>query len=489
MLKKEENIPPEIERFFKMFPGQTLLIKGKPGTGKTILSFEILKDICEEQNGLYLSTRVSPDKLHQLFPWIKNIVPAKNVVNATPGKILKALGTSSSLRSCPFDFGTALNFFKMLYEDAEDMDNPMVVIDSWDALLGYLKLEDEGASLAQSLCDFCREVGTHLIFVAETDNETPLDYIVDGVISTEMTNIPKEPWNRGIYDSELVTRTARQIELNKLRGVSIKQKNYIFTLEDGRFKYFPPMLRRPILHEIDAAPDIDGDHRSTGIKELDKITGGLEKGYLTLFEVGHGVGLRYVPFIEQIAMNLATKNVGVVRVRSVGAALTKGFESVPMMKGLYNFVPQTWLMWRLSQLFPTTKEYIDFLEATKKTSSEIMELSLMEARKVYTDFLEKVKKKHSEIAEFIGLDTFEVLYGVDNTLKLIDEAIARAAENKEILVGVVKRGMRSIEMITRLVNAHFVFKDLMGALFIYGVQPRTELYNVAFSEKGDLSLP
>jgi len=53
-LEGERKHTPEILRFFQMFPGQTLLIEGRPGTGKTILSLEILRE-----NGLYVSTRVT----------------------------------------------------------------------------------------------------------------------------------------------------------------------------------------------------------------------------------------------------------------------------------------------------------------------------------------------------------------------------------------------------------------------------------------------
>jgi hypothetical protein len=73
------------------------------------------------------------------------------------------------------DFGSALTFFKTLYEDAEDMKNPMVVIDSWDAVLNYINLKDQGVALTQSLCELCHEVGTHLILVSETVDQTQLE--------------------------------------------------------------------------------------------------------------------------------------------------------------------------------------------------------------------------------------------------------------------------------------------------------------------------
>jgi hypothetical protein len=183
-------------------------------------------------------------------------------------------------------------------------------------------------------------------------------------------------------------------------------------------------------------------------------------------------------------MNLSNQGLGVVRVRSEGASLPKDSGRNNKTDGIYQFKPKTWITWRLEKLFPTSKEYIDFLEVTKKESSEILELSLMESRKEYAEFLEQLKEKHSNIAEFLGLDTYETLYGAENTLKLLDEAISRAVENNEILIAVVKRGMKSVEMITKLANVHFVFKDIMGSLFIYGVQPRTGIYNISSDEQG-----
>lgn len=474
---------PEMKAFFKLLPGQTLLIRGQPGTGKTILSFEILKEICDERNGLYVSTRISPDKLYELFPWIKNIVPKKNIINATPSRVLRAIGSELRLRRRPFDFGSALDFFKMLFDDAEEMDNPVVVIDSWDAVLNHIDLEDKGAALTQSLCEFCHEVGTHLILVSESAHQTALDYIVDGVVSLSDIEVHGEAAGGQVYSEQLESRTTRQIGIDKLRGVKREQKNYVFTLENGRFRYFPPYR---IMSSSKAEPlsDIDESHRSSGIRDLDLISGGLEKCGLTLFVVEHGVGLRYVPFLDQIAMNLSAKNVGVSRLRSVGAALPREYETIRNVDSIYQFKPKTWLTWRLEKLFPTTREYMNFLEITKKEDHEIVELSLMESRKEYLEFLEQLRKKHSTVVEFLGLDTLETLYGAENTLKLVDEAIERAVDNNEILIAVVKRGMKSVEMITKLANTHFVFKDIVGSLFIYGVQPRTGLYNISSDESG-----
>lgn len=478
------NIPAEIIEFFNVFPGQTLLIKGKPGTGKTILSLEILKEICEERNGLYVSTRVTPEKLYNLFPWIKDIVPERNLVNATPKKLNERFTSPRHFPDQLFDYDTALNFFRILYEDAEEMDNPVVVIDSWDALLGYLNLqENSSVSFTQSICNFCHDVGTHLILIAETNGPTVLDYIVDGIVTLLDTNVRGEGTDGQAYMEYSKARMLREIRIDKLRGVRRRRRSYAFTLNNGQFRHFPPYDKMRIV-EIEPIPDIDEIHRSSGIRDFDKITGGLEKGGLTLFIVEHGVGLRYVPFLDQIAINLSLKNIGVARLRSVGSALPEDYLLEKKYEGIYFYKPESWITWRLEKLFHSAEEYRKFLETVRKDRFDLMEFSLMEARKAYLNFLDDLRRKHPTVVEFLGLDTFGILYGSENTLKLLDEAISRASQNNEILIAVAKRGMESIEMITQLAAACFVFKDILGSLFIYGEQPRTGLYNISSDEKG-----
>jgi len=349
-------------------------------------------------------------------------------------------------------------------------------------VLNYVNLKDQDTTLTQSLCELCHEVGTHLILVSETADQTPLDFIVDGVVKLSDVEIRGEAMGGQVYSEQLSSRTARLIELNKLRGVKRGQKSYVFTLHNGRFRSFLPytVQTTPRLEPI---PDIDKNHRSTGIKDLDNIIGGLKRGSLTLFEIEYGVGLRYIPFLDQIAMNLSSNNIGVVRIRSAGVSSTLE-NKIPEAMGVYQFKPKTWITWRLEKLFPTSREYLDFFEVIKKESSEILELSLMESRKEYAEFLEQKGESHPSVAEFIGLDTFEILYGADNTLKLLDEAVSRAIESNEVLIAVVKRGMKSVEMVTKIADAHIIFKDIVGSLFIYGVQPRTGLYNVSSDEQG-----
>ena len=47
---EQPSIHKEVKEFFHVDKGQTLLIKGMPGTGKTTLALEIMSSLCEERN-------------------------------------------------------------------------------------------------------------------------------------------------------------------------------------------------------------------------------------------------------------------------------------------------------------------------------------------------------------------------------------------------------------------------------------------------------
>lgn len=449
------HIPTEIKDFFQVEEGQTLLIKGLPGTGKTTLALEIMQTLCEKNNGMYISTRVDPTRLYATHSWIKEALPPKNVINATQTKLLESLkGAGRNLTN----YYAVLDFFKVFFDEAEDMDNPMIIIDSWDAVLNYTSqlIGDAQHSFEQNICEFARDLDTHLIFVSEFSNVMPLDYIVDGVVTMENLNI----LGGFGYDerSGMRTRYARQIRLEKLRGVEIRQKTYTATLHGGRFRYFEPYREHRdarIGGDMIRVPDPSEGRISTGIPDLDDITGGLKYGSCNVIEIDHGVGKRYYQILTALASNALKNGRGVFILPSIGYQLSSRDIFVP------------------TNVAVSQPEGGDPKEWGK------------EALQKWDELRERTGRP---ILNIIGLDALEFAFGYKDVLNLTNLMIRKWKETNDINILIVKTGQESLNMAIHTADTYYLVNELNGGLCLYGIIPRTEPFNMLLGDRNRISL-
>ncbi|HOO53764.1 MAG TPA: gas vesicle protein GvpD [Methanothrix sp.] len=451
------RIPSEIHDFFGVEEGQTLLIKGMPGTGKTTLALEIMNSVCSEMNGMYISTRVNPLRVYGMFPWIDEIIPPKNVVNATQKMLLDSLKNVGKEGS---SYEVVLDFFKTFLDQAEEMDDPMIVIDSWDAVINYTAhiLREAQHSLEQNICEFARDMGIHMIFVSESADLMPLDYIVDGVVTLKNVRMtaPLSGENR---PEGMTTRYAREIKLDKLRGVEIKQKIYTCTLHDGRFRYFEPAIENispqiSIVTDVDRISDPCDGCISTGISDFDKITGGLGFGSCNVLEIDHGVGKRYYQVLTALASNSVKNGRAVHIVPSIGYQLTP--RDV--------FVPSNVMVLEAGgdrdQWYETLFKHWDALRA--RTGQPILNV--------------------------MGLDSMEFAFGYERMLNATSRMFQKWKETSDVNVVVVKSGQKSIRMTSHIADTYFVIKELNGGICLYGLIPRTEPHYMVWDENNNIRL-
>ena len=135
-------------------------------------------------------------------------------------------------------------------------------------------------ALAAAVTELARHEGMNLIPVSERVGATPstLDYVVDGVVTL----------NRLTLDH----RTARELELEKLRGVWINQSRYPFAMESGRFQYIEPLKRERIEEPLRVKPLNTETHISTGSEDMDKLLdGGFERGSFKVIEMGDDMSI------------------------------------------------------------------------------------------------------------------------------------------------------------------------------------------------------
>lgn len=451
------RIPTEIKDFFQIEKGQTLLIKGLPGTGKTTLALEILNTLCEKSNGLYISTRVDPARLYATQPWIKDALPRKNVINATQTKLLESL---KGINRNVTNYYAVLDFFRVFFDEAEDMDNPMIIIDSWDAVLNYTAqyIGNAQHSFEQNICEFARDLDTHLIFVSEFSNVMPLDYIVDGVVTMENLMMLGGSSYERCMSGGIRTRYARQIKLEKLRGIEISQKTYTSTLHGGRFRYFEPYrVHRDarIGGDMIRVPDLAEDSISTGIPDFDTVTGGLKYGSCNVIEIDHGVGKRYYQILTALASNALKNGRGVFILPSIG----------------YQLSPR------------------DIFVPTNVAVSQPEEGDPKEwGREVLQKWDELRERTGRPILNIIGLDALEFAFGYKELLNLTNLMTRRWKETNDITVLIVKTGQESLNMAIHTADTYYLVNELNGGLCLYGIIPRTEPFNMLLEERNRISL-
>ena len=435
------KLPPELEEFL-LERSCTLLIKGLPGTGKTTLALEIINQLADKEKAAYFSSRVSKQRLFSQFPWIKEKIRPEHVVQ------IPLTVEDVRLSSVQYLIGQVSRTLREIGEG-------FLVLDSWDAFANELDYA-ERLKAEKTLISMADTTGSRLIFVSEQFDHLNLEYVVDGLVTLRQTWVFGErakTYERAEY---VERRSVRELEFEKLRGVPIKNRTYVFTLAGSRFTYIPPYEALTPLEPSTCVSELDKNRLSTGVKELDEITGGLVRGGIFLIEIEHGVGLRYLPLLHVIGRHTSSSERAVL--------------------ALLNFIP-----------LPT------FLE---EKPEERGILSIVYPEETYDDTAvayvreyESLKHRYGEVLEIIDLDAIETRFGSRRAVEFLIDAISRGFSDKMPVIVLVKGGMVSSGIASRLASQHIILKEMNGTLLLYGVSPRTGLYSIVSEDRKMRMIP
>ena len=347
---------------------------------------------------------------------------------------------------------------KMIWEMSEE--RPLLVVDSIDALSiatsNSSQWMENKFELERLLTDFARKVNADIIMVTEQIDLLALDYLVDGVVSLER--------------SEISERDIRKIHLHKLRGVELFQSKYPFTLQAGRFNNFSPFkvsypkdTIRPV-----PIPDPISSKISTGIPDFDAILdGGYQKGSFNLFEITTGVGDSFYSLLLPTFINHLNLDRGMLCMPSEGTSAETEMSMIFPFCGEDRFKGQ-FVGFEMRDFEGRIAPYVEPLSGNAAKDMEIIQLVKQEISAQFG----------GPVLDYIGLDTMEYNYGAKNIGSMIGQRASRSKTTQNVVLAVTKHGQRLTESVAHMATTHWKFENVDRSLVMYGIVPKTGMYVV-----------
>ena len=449
-------VPIELKEFFKQ-KGRILLIKGDAGTGKTLLGFRLLKEMLEHGEVIWVNSRVmdSADlsKLEEILPKEKRFDTTKSenfkeTANLKNNKDINEEQQNDKGYPC-------FEVIKMLYDEIKEIDNPMVVIDSFEGLTTDL-IESEKEHLRTFFIRLARDTNTNMAIIMETPVKNPLDYLADGVITLNVNTFEE--------------RRIREMQLSKLRGTEIKQPTYLFTLDEGEFQWLSPSEQKNIKKSTILTPTYDFENKiSSGINTLDNILeGGFSKGSVNLFELGKGVETFYQRILIPTIINHINQKRGFIYIPMEGDNSDNSIELLsPLLKEDYSSKYIRSLEKSINDF--DSKSFIIPCEG-KSLKDDI--LPIMLARRNF-------KVENKVVLSLIGLDTIEFRYGLEEAHNVLSDFVSETKRNNHVDLLIAKQDQKIIGQIEHMAETHWKIQIINGSLLFYGIVPRTVIYYVS----------
>ncbi len=469
ILNPRNLIPPEIVDAFEIKDtGYNILLKGKAGAGKTTFALTLL-DVFKDFEPIYLSTRVAPLSLFTQFPWLKKRLKPENIIDATrtyippanrpdpDGSLMKA-HLMRTIR-----FSSIPEFLKIVYEKIAQFENPIIVIDSWDAIMGQ---DGENKENIETLfSEFVRQTNAKLILIAESDEVGFLDYIVDGIFT--------------IRDDSVDGRTIRTIEVNKIRAIERKQKEYVFTLFNNKFQYCKPFHDvKPIdILPWKTTPD-SNDLFSTGNKSLDQLYhGGFKQGTFNLLEVESNVPITsYSSIVIAMICNYIQQDRGII------VHTTDGINSELIDK------KRLFLHLKTDSISKNMRILMEKLSDRNEIRPYITQIDKKNFNEVFFDTYAKLSSitKFQPVFATISYNTLTFMVDFNKAIRQFDQHITKIRNSNVIELGIINSTRSNINAssplstltndISYVADTHLKIFEQNGAIFIYGIKPRTQLY-------------
>ena len=438
-MSTEGSIPPSIRNALESTSGYVIVVTGRPGTGKTLFVHEVFRDF--KDSLLILSnaesTTVSEEGLSSLPNWSKRHIVAH---------YWRSL-TEVSLHEVPLHEQLS----KLLGQPSISESHNVVMIDSWTDFMMPVGAEFR-YEVQQSLIFAARNEGKKLILVTEGDWEEkyqrPLHHSADAII-----RLKKLREDQRMY---------RQMTIEKMRSMPLKQDTFLFTLNNGRFTYVPWHVHQfpPITVEREPIEDPSPDRISTGNRSLDSIlSGGFQRGMLSLIEVENLAA----PYLETIYIPFLSNHLQLGRPAII--LLPEGWSPNQFTHGLSHFLEPKFVE---KQVIFFGRHALGQLSNVRTIDDDPWK-TLQEIRYEATQL---EKQFGTEATELFSLDTLENKYGITDVKGMMAEITASLPATKRTTVSILGE-RQELKSGSIAYSVHLRVQELSGVLSVCGVNPRT----------------
>ncbi|GEM_PF-1680993 len=455
------TIPKEISEALES-PTFSIHIKGSAGTGKTTMALELVRYMnCP---AIYLSTRVSPSRLYNQFPWSENCLHKENILDVNTSLDIQ------TREETLFEYVDRPSFLKNLYSRVLEArgEHLAIIVDSVDYLKSNLRIPQEDLSVERDILDIAERVDANAIFISEICEEGKLDYLVDGVVRLE----------REIVNERLL----RKLYIEKIRRNKIENPMYLFTLKDGRFRCFENGFQiNFVSRETSKFEQKEGRKIPTLVPELDQILGGgFEKVSFNIFEVGENVGIAHFYIFSPIFFNIVLQGYPLFSIPSKSLFSIDVVRMVPtsdlnekMLSTLdddsLNRLKKCFHVFLTSENYPSPTESYNTHYLKGQNPEEDLNNFIELAKKV----LEEVKAKTLVVT--MASDTMEYVYGPEGLLKIIQTWMERIEKLNGIMV-MFQFGHKTLRLPTHLAKSYFKLENIGGNIVFFGEIPKTKIY-------------
>jgi KaiC/GvpD/RAD55 family RecA-like ATPase len=427
-------------------PIGAVLVKGLPGSGKTIFALELLR---RAGGGHYVSTRVSGDKLSQQIPTIKELV-------VTGGRDRGRARGVMDLKDLRLANPTQL--IKYILEVTEQVrKEQLVVVDSWDAMAKEMSAA-ERLRTERTLVAITEGGRAKLVFVSEEPENTTLSYLADAVVELK----------RELHEGAVV----RTLEMQKLRGSPIIRPTTLFSLVGARFTEFEasPTFESQLMKKGTFNPIKHSEQfYSTGVKQLDeRLLGGFRKGSIPLLEFGPELPQRVALGIYNLAFSNFILNGGcVLSVPGEGASPPEVISllklTIPARAISKNLLIGAFEKYDNAQVFYLNPNSI-------KTTFESMWKSMASLK----------GRMRRPLIGTISVDIFESIFEGHELLHYLSRTIELVRRNRDVMALACGDSSVLKKRLSDLSDVHSKYEMINGTLVIHGLKPSGPFTQISY---------